>query len=742
MPMRHKNRLEPRIQKQTESKARAADDGTTRARTAPEISLQQRYALGTILYVIVLDAKDAGEYTLFQGFSLNAVDAFGPTREICKFPAHVDELFRSRGEVAHWRMFGQTSYSILLLELEYFEQLNTHPGFVCVVSSSANHSAVSKHFARRDDKRWLHVTTKKEPTKEFKLWEMNRFSVYEWVKEALTEVASAIGGSEARHFQFSKLVEWDKVRAPVRSRHHNVLTPTETVYLSLGYHYSSRANRLAGNEDVDFAKALVGAARALERSLKQLTAGGKRPPGCPTMILTVPSVFRHLASSRPRKGTTAVVRKAVRAVLRQKQYIAFRATAEESTDFLGSDIARSIMSMRASELFLYTAAVTAAACSLCCPALRLPPQLDRARDLLVGITTLSRKGNEAQRRRNKLVLRVGQMYRSLIPLPLIELIDGLANKGVKLIGDVPLELLPIQGLPLSLRCSVSRLPTLPGNLLVRHSLMRMPMYLKPSDFYDVLVVRSFKPGDPLRKLVEVSVPVVLRNDSNIKVRVVDVTNEEEFLEAFNSFDGTLAIFDGHGTHAADESEGTLQIGDLRLNPMGLYKRIKVPPIIILSACETHTIEGFESSVASAFLFMGARSVIGTIAPIEAMSAATLVARFLYRLDAFLPLFKHPVGWTEVVTGMLRMSYVTDILRKFEQLHELPQFHLSPVQMVANMAINTNDFCWFEATMRSLAEHTNESEEQVRERWLDTCYFTETLRYVHLGIPEHIFVVPE
>jgi CHAT domain len=676
------------------------------------------------------------------------LDEFASIREICRLPAHMDELFSDRNEVARRRMYGQTGYSILLLESEFFGhdffgQLEGHPGFVCVISNAATHASVSAHFAQRKNNRWLHVTTLGKPTGERKLWDLDRKRVYDWTKNVLRGIASMDRGRKPAEADFRPLAVWEKLSAPVPSRVHNVLTPTETVYLSLGYRFDLPEDKLAGNEDETFAKALATTAEALQTSLTELTGDKKRPPGFPTMILTVPSVSRHLASRRRTpKGTPAAVRRAMRAVMRQKQYIAFRATAEETKEFLGSGPSRAIIQMRSKELHLYTAAVTVATCSLCCPALRLPPQLDRARDLLVGLATLSRKGNEAQRRRNQLALRIGETYRALIPEALIETIDGLAHKGVKLIGDVPLELLPVDGLPLSLRSSVSRLPTLPGNLLVRHSLTRAPFYLTPSDFHDVLIVRSFQPDDPLRDLVRVSIEVVLKKGSKVKVKIVDVSNEAEFIEAFNAFDGKLAIFDGHGTQRAEDAEGTLHVGPLKINPFAFYGKIKVPPIIILSACETHTLEGFESSVAGAFLFMGAHSVLGTLAPIEARSAATLIARFLFRLEAFLPALGGPMNWTEVVTGMLRMSYVTDMVRKFEQIHGMPSFHLNPVQMVANMTINGNDPTWFNQVLKALAKETKETEQQVKERWLDTCYFAETLRYVHLGSPEHIYVVPD
>ena len=215
-----------------------------------------------ILYVIVLDTTNAGDYTFFQGFSLNALAAFAPILQICELPAHVDELFRGRDEAARWRMYGQTAYSIFLLETEFFEQLQEHPGFVCVISTSATHAVVSEHFARRKDKRWLHVTSTEEPTKEAKLWHLNRLNVFEWIKDALLEIASTHRRQKANSRNFHSLVKWESISAPIASRGHNVLTPTETVYKSLGYRFDLPEDRLAGNDDDTFALAIAGSAHS------------------------------------------------------------------------------------------------------------------------------------------------------------------------------------------------------------------------------------------------------------------------------------------------------------------------------------------------------------------------------------------------------------------------------------------------------------------------------------------------
>ena len=711
-------------------------------RNRATLDRQEFYLVGSILYVIVLNKEGAGEFTFFQGFSFNALPAFAAIREICRLPAHVDEFFRSRSEAATARMHAQTGYSILLIEDEFLDQLRGHPGFVCVVSGDGTYERVSDVFKRRKDPRWLHVTTVEGDTPEPKLWDVDRESLYEWTRTVISGHMAKRKMPVPEAADFRSCEKWEPATVAIPSRGHNILTPTETVLLSLGYEFDLPDDTMNGNDDEAFANALVATANYLEETLQVLNGDLKRPPGVPNVIVTVPSVFRHFKPNKVGKETPSEVRRLMREILRQSQYIAFRATAEEMTQIASSAMARMMMDMRRQELFLYTAALTVSACSLCCPVLRLPPQLDRVRALLLGLATLSHKGNEVQRRRNQLARRIGETLRSLIPVLLLAKLDGYANQSVKLIGDVPLELLPVDGLPLSLRSSVSRLPTLPGNLMMRHSMLRTPLFLNPSDFYNVLVVRSFLPNDPIRKLLEVSIPVVLKAKAKVKVKFVDVSNEEEFIQAFNGFSGKLAIFDGHGAQSPNDPQGTLSVGSLKINPFQFYGKIKLPPIIFLSACETHSLEGFESSVASAFLFMGARSVLGTLAPIDARMSALLIARFLYRLKAFLPVLQGPMNWTEVVTGMLRMSYVTDMTFKFEQLHGLPFGTLRNVQMRANIAINSGDPSWFDQVLEEFAKSTNESADAVRERWLDTCYFSETLRYAHLGSPEHLWVFPE
>lgn len=123
---------------------------------------------------------------------------------------------------------------ILLLETEFFGQLEGHEGFVCVISNEATHAAVSAHFALRKNKRWLHVTTVEEPTGEPKLWELDRGKIYDWTKDIVLEIASMHSSSHhwisnharRRRASFARRVEGPLSRQPSLNnpRHPSRLT--------------------------------------------------------------------------------------------------------------------------------------------------------------------------------------------------------------------------------------------------------------------------------------------------------------------------------------------------------------------------------------------------------------------------------------------------------------------------------------------------------------------------------------
>lgn len=704
-----------------------------------------------ILYVVVLPGKGAGEFSPFQGFSINTFAVINTLQYLCTLPTTIGELFRTRDEALRFRSIGLAGYAVVLIEREFVQTFDGGLPLTCFVSDGESREEVERHVAELGRKGWLHLTTDEGASSVRKLWEFSREEMYSWSRSVAEEAMArrSSGGSGPTLLSWRPFVQWREETARLETRLHNITRPTETVLQSLNFALAKASKPLSGNSDEEFALAISTAADEVERIRHDAGAQDHWVNGSPALIVTVPSVFRHLSAQGLRREASPPVKKAVRTVLRQRQYTAMRFDGDE-TKHDGADLeqmlkdptARAVMGARAEELAAYTAALSVSAASLCVPVLRCPPQVDRVRELLIRLSGMSRSKTPNVERRNRLVQNIGKSLRDTIPSLLLQRIEQHQCDGIKLIGDTPLELLPVGDLPLGLRATVSRMPTLPGNLLMRHSLLRAPQLFQADELARVLIVRAFEHDDPLRNVLVDAIQFFdSKSDRNVDLCVVDVATKEELVAAFNTFDGCLAIFDGHGSHHRADPQGTIRIGSIRINPFELYGQIKIPPILFLSACETHTLEGLESSVASAFLMMGARSVLGTLVPIDGLKAAILMARFMFRFTDFVPFVRTMIPWSQVISGMLRMSYVTDMMRAMEKRFSFSEDAYKRIHTAANIAINEFRPTWFEEVLVSLSAVISMSEAQVREEWMRTCYFTDTMHYVHLGQPEHLFVVP-
>ncbi len=143
--------------------------------------------------------------------------------------------------------------------------------------------------------------------------------------------------------------------------------------------------------------------------------------------------------------------------------------------------------------------------------------------------------------------------------------------------------------------------------------------------------------------------------------------------------------------------------------------------------------------------LGANSVLGTIAPIDSRHSARLVGRFMLRLAEFLPFFEEtggPLQWSEMVTGLLRMNYVTDMLAvlRDNRIVNLTPEGLASVLLLSNRSINNFAPSWLEDTVDAIAQAAGQPRAEIEGARRELAYFTETLQYVHLGWPEDIFVM--
>jgi hypothetical protein len=331
--------------------------------------------LDHILYLIVLPEEGSGAFTPFQGFSLNTSAAVPAIAYISKhLPPTITDVFRTREEAIGWRTAGLAGYAVVLLDLQFLAGFEGGLPNTCIVSCEGTREAVHAHIREHGRWEWLHLTTEEETADVPQLWTFSRADIFLWgrrnVERILAERAAA--GRATTNPQLRSFIEWPPSSVEVSWQPHNITLPTEAALESLGLTVSHGEHNLTGQGDEKFARAIREYAELLEGVRDRATLEPYRIPGTPRLIVTVPSVYRHLSPRGVRREATGPVRRAARNVLRQQQYIAMRAPAKESLEVIKDPLASGVLAIRADELRAYSAALSVTAASLCAPGLAVP----------------------------------------------------------------------------------------------------------------------------------------------------------------------------------------------------------------------------------------------------------------------------------------------------------------------------------------------------------------------------------
>ncbi len=398
-----------------------------------------------------------------------------------------------------------------------------------------------------------------------------------------------------------------------------------------------------------------------------------------------------------------------------------------------------MMGGRALELSLGTETMSALAASELSAVVRLPNEINRTAGTVRNFAEHYRSANPATRKRLLAFRAVQARLASACPSEFLDIVRR-SKTGVRVVSDAHLEWLNLDGLPLSLRKNCARVPVTPGNLFVEHLASRPPLQLAPEDFRSILVLSALKRDDPIRGLFEKAFEV-LEKDQREKMNItfVDVTSEADLVKAFNEFDGPMVIFDGHGSHEKD-GVAKLYLGDEAIDVWDLRGKVRIPPIVVLSACDTHAADRNHATTANGFMSLGARTVLSSVFPLEARAAAIFVARLVLRVGDFLGpairTYGHAVTWLEVASGMLRMQLLSDFLRQLRSKSKIDQEALKRIHVEGNMAINgmaPDPFAMVIASLKKIGVQSLDLE-------LETAVANSSvISYLQVGRPETILI---
>ena len=272
------------------------------------------------------------------------------------------------------------------------------------------------------------------------------------------------------------------------------------------------------------------------------------------------------------------------------------------------------------------------------------------------------------------------------------------------------------------------------------------LVVPPEALRKILVISSFADDDPLKDYLTGSLKATGHEWAG-KAEIVykSARTRAEFVEALNEFYGGVLIFDGHGANNATEPVGKLLIGSEAADVWEFRNKVRIPPIVILSACDTHGIDASsQATVGNGFLLLGARTVLATLLPMGGQAAASFIARLVLRIVEFVPTAistrKRALDWTEVISGMLRMLLASELL---DALVGPPDGRDTPrgrFQTEANVHINMRESeTWFEDLLGRIAQHRGETVERVSARAEGVIARSQAIRYVQLGNPESILI---
>ncbi|MFZ6656690.1 CHAT domain-containing protein [Undibacterium sp. TJN19] len=713
-----------------------------------------------IVYFIPHPDQNLSNASFFSGVTDGLAHTSRLLEKATEFPADIREVCSDWRHIALFRCYGLISHRILPIEFSAFSELMSHKlsfVFHCVLS---DHHTVDfvKHELTKAKNIWLHLSTVVGDG-QININSVTQKDFISLIKNRLTQLVEP---NEKKFVEIclSLLNQHtsQKKKINLTATGHNLTRSNERALLAFGG-LLTRGSGSPGTEK----NALNWIGRSFDivnrRRSELLNSLEKKQIPLNSMILTLPSALRGAKNSKfigrlARSGASIkTTRYVLKFLLKPKTFLWYEdiRTFQKVTE---SPHLMALIQLRQKELLMYTTLLVRLAAEALVPVLRLNPSIASVHGLLIHLGECSRRpGPRKREKRYSIFKKIQALFKNEIESTFQQKINALGDfsVGIKLVSDLPLEWLPVRGLPIMLRYECSRIPIVPTSLAYAVATNLDPVLITPSQLKKILVIRSFDAHDKISKFLETGIDIANQSSEKSKNQIIfkDVSCEQEFVDALNNYEGEIVIFDCHGHFESENYIASLIIGDSPIKLWELRKKInRMPPIVLLSACDTEPIDSAHTSVGGSMLLLGAKTVLGTFLPIDAMRAAMFIGRLVYRLDAFVHsalIYRDRLTWREIVAGLIKMSHITEILISLISngyIEGMQSEAFRTIHFNANVDINSNRADWFERFLNSLSTQlkcTTAEAQQITEKY---SYLTDALLYTQLGNPELIFITSD
>lgn len=699
-----------------------------------------------IMFALVTPEPMTGA-SIFQGFSPENLALSWVYGCISRLPASLFEPTADWPLLMGARICGMASWRIIPMRLPFLRMQGPSPHSPLWVVFSADHAVARgiSEWQRQLALKPLHVSVQRVEG----AIGMDDISVERMRDHLMAQIdANPHAGLEPLRRVVEQWRERERRSNDFEIKGHFALSPNHMTLQANGVDGGAQVPDWKGETPQAYREAIAESVAQVEalRAEAVITDSVRLTPPRPDLWLISPSWFedikRRIAlTGAVQESDKRAVEDVVRRIERQRDF-AQPMTEDQVARFEASALARQLHDTRKEETKLFAFAIGLAAAGTLAATWRMQPAVNLVRGRVRQLSENIRA--EARTPAHKIAKLFHEVQAALSDAVGPDAIAAARNTqwGVKIVSDAPLEWLPIDDLPLGLHMDVSRLSATPGDVLLRQLTRHEPIRLAISDFADVLVVSAIAAGDRLDLIHKALAELEPNYAERLNVRFVRVTTEQEFVEAINDFKGPLMIFDGHGSHPHD-GLGHLLVGDDQVDFWRLRGRVRLPPIVVLSACDTQAAARSSASVANGLLHLGARTVLATLLPIGGFEGAAMVGRLITRLAGFLPIASRSLGrvvmWSEVIGGMLRMQFLFDLLIPLERDGRLTLEQFREILAPASLLSHRDGASGLESVERALAERGIMEPAAFRAMVRRAVPLSDTIRYTQMGHPETILI---
>lgn len=272
----------------------------------------------------------------------------------------------------------------------------------------------------------------------------------------------------------------------------------------------------------------------------------------------------------------------------------------------------------------------------------------------------------------------GVLFREL-PGQVQDFLRSTHCRDLKLISDLPLEWLALDGVPLMFQRTLSRLPLTPGNALFAHfNTCREDLHMGPAEADRTLILNCLRPDDHLygfpRGFAETLSHVGINNS------YAEPANVKEYAAALRVHKPYILVHWGHGSYDRREDRGYLHIRDEKTELWDL-KDAAIPPIVLLAACESAAIAETHNTPANGWLALGTRSVLASYFPVQVHLTSNLFCRLFANLLEAVHGRQLFGSWAGVVSHTLSLNRYLDFLYGFDEWRRRRRLSRAPGEVI-------------------------------------------------------------